>query len=431
MNLRFLGLVLLLSGGLGAQTGALRVLLARDALETKVPATLVVLDRPGDRSLAEGFGRLLQEGPLKPFEVALQAAELGSGAGRKAVARYRLDPSPQWLLIGAGEAVLARGTTVPSAGDFLRGLEKAGFHDRVKELRAYLRDHPESLEARERLLALLRERGEAAAQRAMGVEVPAPKARLEQGDLEGYLQSLTSPARADLSAAKALDPLQDLEAWGAFAQELDQAFRSGIWRELDLAFTREGRPLDAASPTLRALYRRSQPAVEAALHQEPGAEPLWDLWIWMAQAQGGGGLRPLLATLKPSPLTPKGAWPPERAVRLLLATARTPQDWRTLEEHFQARWTGSPQMLRDRPPEDPGQGVNGLLLEREWNGLLAPLLESALRCGDTAQAEALLREALDASCWPPLPAKAARLAERCAQPTLARRWSAFRPGSPR
>jgi hypothetical protein len=312
----------------------------------------------------------------------------------------------------------------------------AGFHDRVKELRIYLKGHPDSLEAREQLIALLRQRGEAAAQRFMGIEVSAPQARLEQGDLSGYLRAADALPQADLSGATPLTPAQDLEAWGAFAQELDQALRSGIWRDLNLAFTRGGRPLDAASPTLQSLYQRAQPEVERALRQTPGSEPLWDLWIWMALARGGNGLRPLLASLTPSPFASKGQWPPERAARLLLATARTRPDWRVLQEHFQDRWEGAPHMLRDRPPEGPASPDSGLtsnaaLLEREWASTLEPLLESTLRCGDTAKADTLLREALDASHWSTLPAKAAVVATRCAQVTLATRWAALRPGGQR
>ncbi|HJW71563.1 MAG TPA: hypothetical protein VJ486_01795 [Geothrix sp.] len=426
----------LLSSALFAQTAVLRVLMARDALDTSTPAMLIVVEAREDLTLAQGFDALLKQDDLKAFQVPVQTCKLNSSEGQKLEARLRLEAKSQWLLVAQGDQVLAKGTSVPSAAAFAQELLNAGFHDRVKELRAYLKQHPESLEARERLIALLRQRGETAAQRVMGIEVTTPKARLEQGGLSGYLQAADALPQADLSAASSLTPTQDLVAWSAFAQELDEAFRSGAWRELDLPFTREGRPLDAASPTLRNLYQRTQPEVEAALRQDPGSEPLWDLWIWMAQARGGGGLRPLLASLTPSPLTAKGLWPPERAVRMLLATARAPQDWRALQEHFQDRWDGTPQMLRDRLPDLPSsaggmQTTHAALLEREWASNLEPLLESSLRCGEAARADAILRETLDASHWSALPAKAAAVAHRCGQNALATRWSALRPGGQR
>lgn len=438
MRVRALLLPALMSATLGAQTAVLRVLLARDAVDTAAPATLWVLDARGGHALSAGFTALLQQEDLKAFQVPVRSYTLGGGAETDLMKRLRLEPRAQWLLVAEGDAVLARGTALPTAADLAQTLARAGFHDRVKELRAYLKDHPESLEARERLLALLRQRGEAAAQRFMGVQVPTLKERLERGGLAGYLRDADAPAQADLSAAKPLGPVEDLEAWGAFAQELDLAFRNGAWRQLDLAWTREGRPLDAASPTLQGLYQRWQPAVESALRQEPGAEALWDLWIWMAQARGSVPVRPLLASLKPAPLTPREQWPPQRAVRLLFATARAPQDWRALKEHFQAAWDDTPQSLRDTPTTDGTAALkamrretNTALLEREWAATLEPLLESTLRCGETAQADALLREVLESSGWAALAGKGAAVATRCGQPALAARWSALRPGSPR
>lgn len=426
-------LVLLLPAALRAQTAVLRVLMTRDALDTSTPATLMVFEAKGDRSLSQGFVALLLQEDLKALQVPMQVHPLGRGEGQKLVARLHLEAKSQWLLVAQGDQVLARGTSVPTAVTLTQELANAGFRDRVKELRTFLKSQPDSLEARERLIALLRQRGEAAAQRFMGIEVAAPQARLQQGDLSTYLRMADALPQVDLREAAPLTPAQDLEAWGAFAQELDQAFRTGVWRELDLTFTRDGRPLDAASPTLQSLYRRMQPEVEAALRLDPGSEALWDLWVWMAQGRGDAGLRTLLSSLRPMPFATKGQWPPDRALRLLFATARSPQEWRVLQEHFQDQWDGAPHMLRDRPPEGSaargiGAASNDALLEREWTSTLEPLLESTLRCGEAAKADGILREVLAASHWSVLPGKAAAVANRCGLGTLASRWLTLRTG---
>lgn len=415
------------------QTAVLRVLMARDAMDLSTPATLLVFEGKEDSRLSQGFRALLQADDLKALQVPLRVFPQGGYDDQRLSGHLGGDAKPHWLLVAQGDQILARGGSLPAAGSFALELAGLGFHDRVKELRTYLKGHPDSLEAHERLLALLRQRGEATALRFMGIEVSAPGASLKGGDLAEYLGTEGALPKVDLSAAKPLTPAQDLEAWGAFAQELDQALRSGIWRDLDLSFTRGGRRLDGASPTLLNLYQRALPEVEGALRQDPSSEPLWDLWIWMAQP--GGNLRSLLASLTPSPLAPKGQWPPERAMRLLFATAHAPQDWRSLRDHFQDRWDGAPHLLRDRPPTgaaapDSGLSSNGALLEQEWTTTLGPLLESTLRCGDAARADALLREALEASRWPGLSPRASAVARRCGQLTLASRWAGLRPGGP-
>ncbi|HJW08428.1 MAG TPA: hypothetical protein VJ483_02270 [Holophagaceae bacterium] len=426
-----LPLAIALSAALGAQTAVMRVLMDRD--EVDAPALLCIVDAPGSRALSEGFTALLQREELKAFQVPVKVFRLGSGAERDFLARHFLEAKAQWTLIDRkGSKLLAQGETLPSIPAFAQDLEQAGFRDRGKELRAYLKENPRSLEAHDQMLTLLRRRGEATAQRLMGVQVPSRKVGLQGGDLGGYLGALDAPAQADLSQAAPLDPTQDLEAWGAFVQELDTVFRSGQWQELDMAWLREARFLDEASPSLKGLYQRWQPAVEAALQDAPQSEPLWSLWLWMSQARGGRPLRPLLASLRPSPLAPAAEWPPAKVLRALFATAHTPEDWRALEDHFRARWITEPHTLRDAPPVDGAPDASHAgLLEQDWKANLEPLLEACLRCGDTQRADLLLIEALDASHWTALAAKASAVAGRCGQPRLAVRWAALRPGGPR
>ncbi len=432
MTVRSLCLALAFPVLLTAQNAMLRAQMERGSGEAATaPASLVALDAEGGRTLAEGLRDLLRSEPLQPYEVPLRALTLGSGADRALVARYHLAAKPQWLLVARrGDTVLARGDAPPSAEDLAASLARAGFRDLGRELRTYLKAFPQSLDAREELLRVLRGRAERAAQRLMGVQVPSVRERLQQADLARALREAAAQ-EADLSRAKPLDPAQDLEAWGAFAQELDTVFKNGQWRELGGEWLREARPLDEASPTLRVLYQRWQPSVEDALRQAPGAEPYWELWLWMSRARGGLALRPLLASMKPSPLTPPGDWPPLGAVRALFASAKSPEDWHALRDHYQGRWEREPHVLKEagEAPRGAVQEVHRVLLDGDWNTCLGPLLECCLRGGDAFQADALFMEALNGSRWAELPAKASALARRCGQPAVASRWAALRPAA--
>jgi hypothetical protein len=426
MSRRVLALGLLVPCALSAQTSVMRVLMDQDTATAPAAATLCILETRDGHGLAASFAALLQTPDLRIYRIPVRRLTVDSAEGKAFLNRYHLLPTPQWALVDARtEALLSHDAHLPPAGPFAQTLEQAGFRDRAKDLRAYIKRNPQVIEAREQLLDLLRQRGEAAAQQFMGVEAPSPRDRLEQGDLAGALSATRDPARADLSSARKLDPVQDLEAWSAFAQAFDDAFRGGGWREMVFIWTREGRALDGGSPTLQGLYLRWLPAVEGAMREEPDSVPLWDLWIWMSQALGDRPIRPLLESLRPSPLTPKGDWPPTGAARRLLATATSPADWLSLKEHYQARWEGESHALRGTPDKSE------LPLEQDWEEGLGPLLECCIRSHDTARADAYLREAMDASRWPGLAAKAALLASRCGQPALAVRWGALRPGGSR
>lgn len=376
-----------------------------------------MVDARGSQALADGFAALLQAPELRVYGVPLKAAPL-DGPGRGLLSAHGLAVSPQWFLLDARtDAVLARGAALPKAAAFAQVLQQAGFRDRAKELQAYLKGHPESLEAHEQLLRVLRVRGEAAALRFMGAQVASPRQMLERGDLSGAFAPQPLP---DLSAAKALDPVQDLEAWSAFTQELDADFRTGRWREMDMAWIGGARRLDGASPTLQGLYLRWMPEVEAALRQEPSSDALWALWSWMSEAAGGRRLGALMASLRPSPLTPPSEWPPEPAARMLLASAKTQEDWTALKAHYEAVWEDGFHPLLQR-----SAGKSALPWESDWSQCLGPLLECCLRAGARERADGLVRSAFDASRWPSLPVKASALAARCGDKALAARWAAL------
>ena len=406
---------------LQAQTAVQRVLMERDESGTP-PAQLWVVEAKS--GLAAGFSALLGSPRLRVYQVPLRAIALDSAEGRGFLSGHGLAAEPQWVLLDArAGALLSRGATLPTGEALAQTLEQAGFRDRAKELQAFLKRDPGSLEAHELLLRVLRARGEEAAMRAMGMRVESPQERMDREGIEAGQKPQPPP---DLSAAKPLGPVQDLEAWSAFAQEVDTVFRSGQWREMDLAWTREGRRIDSASPTLQGLYLRWMPVVEEALRADPSSEPLWNLWCWMSEATGSRRLRALLASVEPSPLTPRGEWPPETAVRLLLATAKTPEDWSALKIHYLAAWDeGSHPLLQGTVEKTT------LPWEADWEECLGPLIQCCLRTGDTARAEAILRAVRDASRWSGLADAAAAVAAQCGQPALAARWKTLRAGAAR
>ena len=376
-----------------------------------------MVDAKGGVPLADGFAALLRAPELRVYQVPWRAMKL-EGPGLDALRKHGLPATPQWFLADARtDALLARGASLPQAAAFAQTLEAAGFRDRAKELQAYLKRNPDSLEAHDQLLRVLRSRGEEAALRVMDIQAETPRQRLERGALTSGFEPPPAP---DLSMAKPLGPLQDLEAWSAFTQELDSDFSSGRWREMDMAWLKEARRIDGASPTLQGLYLRWMPTVEAALREDPSSEPLWSLWAWMNLAAGGRRLRPLLASIQPSPLTPRSQWPPALAAHLLLASAKTAEEWSALKEHYEAAWEDGSHPLLDGPAEK-----TTFPWETDWSDCLGPLVECCLRAGAPQRADALVRAAFLNTHWSALPSKASELAARCGDKALAARWAAL------
>lgn len=164
------------------------------------------------------------------------------------------------------------------------GLGAAPPEASIRELQGFLRSRPAHREAREQLLRLLWDQAEARTRALPG----------------------TGP----------LPPVQDLETWGPAAQELDRVLEDGSWTALDLGSCDP--PLDARSPTLRALLSRHQRTVERALETLPESERLWKAWIRLGLPGGRGRGRRLLESLTPLPPEARLPWPPP-AVQALLA----------------------------------------------------------------------------------------------------------------
>jgi hypothetical protein len=398
-------------------------------------AELCTFDLKGLSTQAKDFSSVLQSEELKVFELPTRSFIIGVGNEKPLLAKYKLSAKPQWILIDKKRGtLLAQGDQVPNAASFAKVLRDAGFRDWVKELRAYLREFPDAQEARELLIQLVRQRAERTALRYLGLQIQSRRERNNQASLSDLLQGDLQIQKLDLSQAKPLNEVQDLEAWGDFAQELGTVFRSGQWREMHFAWLREGRPLDSASPTLQVLYLRWQPAVEAALRREPSSEAFWDLWLWMNRAQGGKAIRPLLASLAPTPIHAPGQWPPDRVAQSLLTTAQSLEDWRALKDFYQAQWNNEPHVLKEEQSsggERPDQEVHVALLEKDWKRTLGPLLESCIQSGDSAGADAYFMEALNGSRWIVLVNKAVSLAKRCGKPAVAQRWASLKPSRPR
>ncbi len=431
MNLRTFCLAWAFAALLPAQNAVLAAHLDRGEVSAPPPATLLVFEAKGSRILSEGFAVLLKSEALQAFEVPSRHLALGAGPDRALLARHHLAAKAQWVLVDRRrDAVVAGGEGVPDPDDFARSLLQAGFKDRVRELRAYLKVHPQSLEARELLLSLLRPRAERAAQRLMGVSIPSARERLRQADLARALPDAAAPD-ADLAGAKALDPSEDLAAWGA-GQELDTVFKNGQWRELNGDWVREARPwtrrappsawsTNAGSPRWKppcARRRLPETLLGALALDEPGPgrgspappaglPPALPPHAARGLAAAAGGAGPLRVGAEPRRLAS-----PEGALAGPLGAGAPPPP-------------GRPR--RRRAPAHRHRDIHHALLDGDWTSTLAPLLECCLRGGEAAHADALFLEALAASRWSELAPKASALARRCGQPALAARWSALRP----
>lgn len=240
----------------------------------------------------------------------------GNRAEVEALRRHLALPQAHWVVAGQGGRVLGSGSGPLGLSALKELLQASGFVSPVQALRTFLKRVPDHLEARERLLHLLRQQAGALTRARLG-----PDAFLGAKATPGK-----GPAALQVGLPKAglvLKGEDDLRIWGPVYQELERLYASEDWLVLDHRAFIRGELAEAASPLMRSLLRRHRPTLLARLRETPQDTNLLTHWAW-ASVVLGEPLLPVLESLPPYPPLPKGLshvrqeWP-GRAIQFALA----------------------------------------------------------------------------------------------------------------
>lgn len=226
----------------------------------------------------------------------------------------------KWVLLGPDGSMLQTGTLLPIPDEVLDTMSHSGWVPLKEKRAAFLRKHPDQLEAR---LDALREAADLALRRAAQA-----KARATLGfKVTLDLAAADSEKRKDgdvvwAEAADALDDLGKQDGW---------PLASGLGTTLErLRFSGA-----AASPAIRDRAPRLLTDIEAEIRRHPFREDLWKAWSYMAALAPGSHGVGLLESLDPVPGEP---WPPPPASQALVAHFREMHDWAGLLQQAEAQW---------------------------------------------------------------------------------------------
>ncbi len=384
---------------------------------------VLVLVAPTGTALRSETLKILRDPELADLELSLRMVDAPpSELANKVRAGIPGLACEGWALLSNTGVLLTSGHQAPSAQALLKALSAAGVTPPLTQVKAFLRDHPDHLEARDDLLRLLRKGAVARTLKTLMLDGTTPEDRLRtrgQRAVQFHGSSLPDPGPF---RGKRLSEEEDLRIWAPYAQELDRSFRNGTWPALQFQTSRtEDVPVEVCSPLMQALYRRHLPKLEAALEAMPSRRDLWRLWGRFQILSEHFRAVAFLQGLTPPPPELGRPWPPTEARPALALEARLGGDWRGVRDllegdwkHFQAYGDVIRTAKRKGGPL-PFQVV-------DWEGTLGPLLESMLRLGSSMEARELvdLLRLLDEG--PSLVEHAAALAATCARPDLAKQW---------
>ncbi|MCL1909248.1 MAG: hypothetical protein FWG12_07800, partial [Holophagaceae bacterium] len=306
----------------------------------------------------------------------------------------------RWLVLDAQNQAVAYGNKLISADEFASQLQKAGLASPIRQLRDFLRQRPDHLEARADLLQYLRRKA---------LELAAKKTASPDAQGSG------------------LSPEDDLLVWAPLAQEVDATFR-GDWAGIAIPFFRaeeESQP-EKNSPIMKGVFARHIGKVEAALQEAPTSQLLWSAWAWMARSLENRDWKKLLSGLDAFTY-PKGPTCPAPNVAVwLIGEAKAAGDWEQVVELAKAG------MYFDRNPIETiidtwmgvgftSEGTSSPLLGYPLNSAFVPMLEGLVRLGRLEEADAVFEDVLFFFGETHREAMVS-LAQSAGQPGLAQAW---------
>jgi tetratricopeptide (TPR) repeat protein len=196
----------------------------------------------------------------------------------------------RWVAFDDSNKVITAGVKIPDAKALDSAMEQFGIKSKLKQLRDFVKEHPDHTDARADLLKEVRRRA-----------------------------LLTTPKDVD----KDLDEAVDLRTWGVLAREFDLAMNlSWIGFNLDFFRPNEDQP-EKYSPLMKVVFRKHIGRVEAVLRELPTNQNLWDIWAWMARTLNDRPVLQFVQSLDPFDFN----CPSPKVAVWLTSTAKAKEDW--------------------------------------------------------------------------------------------------------
>jgi hypothetical protein len=397
-------------------------------------AAFIYLGRDGKDALGQ-LQALTRFDEFAEINLRFQVLEPASQSAAALRRELRLNAESAWVLADLRGNCLIQGEKLPNIEEISQALQKAGIKSPIKVLREFLKKRPDHLGARTQLLSHLRRVAEARTVKLLRLDLKTTRELQQQDSYENYYRLNTRRASIDTSdiKGKKLDDKDDLEIWGAYAQEIDNLFSTGDWRLCDLFDRNQQIPADGCSRLMKIVYKRRLPQVYQALCERPSNPTLWRAYGWMRSIARDKPIRLALTAMRPSP-TKEADWPPEEVYAFFAEEAIEQNRWENLADLLWEKRHKILYILRE--PHLFWGSLSNLTIDQrnivtynynmQKRDYIDPLLESLIMTGRVDEAEFIITYLAKLPHFTDIIKHAIDLAVKRDRPDLSTKWSALR-----
>ena len=304
-----------------------------------------------------------------------------------------------WGLLDYKKNVIAHGPGLPTEEALYQALVQYSVETPANILRRFIREHPSHLEAKLRLLSLLKSLAENKSREKFGED-------------------------AGLDANRVLTDEDDQAIWGEY---------DSLYRQMLPYCLNQGRPPDMAYPNvfesnyfihskiMKNLANWMLPQVEASIRRQPtDNEFLWSVWVFLSDLIERPRLfRNLMETLALSPMSNPLNVLPINSRNLLLGRYQASKNWQGIIDVLESSWS----ILWERSKDSILASKD--IANNWWERETRYLLEASLHLGKDTEANIYVELLSQTAAWGQIKQSAIDLAEKCGKTALAKQWKSL------
>lgn len=364
-------------------------------------------------------------------EIALPVLGVSYGSNlAKEITRER--PGHKWILVNRKGEIVGSGIDLRDRKTIKQAFESTGEKTRIDNIRKFIKDNPNDVEAK---LLLARELSNIGTRRILheyGKELPQ---RVRNGSTIGTQDGMVFKNHSDIDiiidvlVGKNIPNEMDNDVWDEYSKIIIEIFDDTAWataiNPLSYNFTYGiQKPLDTPvakySKICKDTYTRIIPNIEKVLRKFPSCGYAWLLIEGFSQYIDID-IDAMLEKITPSPKNSIN-WPPPSIIKLVISSYIKSEKWQSIEKFSARLWKELVELNQIKVQRTGAIQAKEYMNKQQWDVFVEKYIESLVVLDKKSEADEVLDTWRANNGWIGAYVMAVQLAEKRNQKSWAAEW---------